>query len=440
MFGTDGIRGTVGLFPLDEASLVKLGNAIGRILNPVSIIIGRDTRESGHDIENALAAGLPNRTDVYFSGVVPTPGLSYLTGREGFEYGIMITASHNPYTDNGIKILNREGEKISDELEHEIEDYFFDMKQPQKNDVSRREDLSLPERYRDFLSRYLPVIEHPRPDWRLVVDCANGATYELAPRIFVDSGFDVQFLSRQPDGRNINLNCGSTYMENLQETVIREKADLGIAFDGDGDRVLFVDSLGRILNGDYTLNTIADLFLKYPGENDFNGVVVGTIMSNLGLEKALQQKGIRFLRTPVGDRYVYKEMQQTDAVLGGEQSGHTILRGYQKTGDGILTTLFFLKALLNSNLDPADIFQQMRLYPQAIRSIVIKEKRDLDQWQELRRMIDRFNEDHGKNSRIVVRYSGTEPKIRVMIESEVEEVLDESIRRFEEFITSSIGV
>jgi phosphoglucosamine mutase len=439
LFGTDGIRGAVGTFPLDKESLEKLGNAIHTVLEPIAVIMGGDTRHSCFVIQSGLMAGILNRTEVHICDVISTPGLSYLVGQGPFDYGIMITASHNVFTDNGIKILAANGEKISDDLERQIEDVFFSMKTAKTVEAIRCDAFKDLDLYKDLLRRHLPGNTGRGKRWKIVLDCANGAVFQIAPEIFGESGFDIHTIHAKPTGLNINEGCGSTQPASLQKAVIEERADLGIAFDGDGDRVIFVGPQGRILDGDYSLLMIADLFRKYPQENGFNDLVVGTVMSNLGLEKALRQRGIRFLRTPVGDRYVYAEMKKTNAVLGGEQSGHTILRGYQKTGDGILTALFFLKALLECEVSPADVHRSMTQYPQVTRSIRVKEKKDLGQWDEFQQMVTGFNEKFGENSRLVVRYSGTEAKIRIMIESELQEIIDENINKFEGLIKSRIG-
>lgn len=439
LFGTDGIRGTVGKFPLDEEPLEKLGNAIHTVLHPAAVIMGGDTRHSCFAIQSSLMAGILNRTEVHMCDVISTPGLSYLVDQGPFDCGIMVTASHNVFTDNGIKILAANGEKISDDLERQIEDVFFSIKTPQTVGSIHCQIFQDYYIYMDLLRRHLPGKTGGEKGWKIVLDCANGAVYQIAPQIFGESGFDVHTIHARPTGFNINEGCGSTQPASLQKAVIEKRADLGIAFDGDGDRVIFVDPAGRILDGDYSLLMIADLFRKYPQENGFNDLVVGTVMSNLGLEKALQQRGIRLLRTPVGDRHVYAEMKKTNAVLGGEQSGHTILRGYQKTGDGILTALFFLKALLACELCPADVHLTMTQYPQVTRSIRIKEKKELEQWQEFQQMVTGFNEKYGENSRLLVRYSGTEAKVRIMMESEHQDIIDENITKFEDFFKSRIG-
>ncbi|UCH98394.1 MAG: phosphoglucosamine mutase [Candidatus Aminicenantes bacterium] len=455
LFGTDGIRGQVGRFPLDDDSIVKLGRAVGTWSKGAKIIIGRDTRDSSQHIETLIAAGLAgtasnsnksHQYDVTSCGVIPTPGLSLVTDHGAFDYGIMITASHNPYTDNGIKIFAGDGEKIPGEMEARIEDIFFSLPdsslpvahKPLIND----NPTETREIYRHFLSCHVPG-----PGWpinpaslKIVLDCANGATYEMAPWVFREAGLEPVVTHAAPDGKNINRGCGSTHMETLKETVKTQHADLGIAFDGDGDRVLFVDGSGALLDGDYTLYMISQYFLHTRTHKDFNKIVVGTVMSNLGLQKALEQLGITYTRVRVGDKYVYREMKRSQSILGGEQSGHTILRSFQKTGDGILTALYFLKALSHLGIKPSQVSGQLVLYPQVMQDITIKEKKDLNHWDQLNEMTAAFNEKYGDNSRLLIRYSGTEPKIRLMMESEHQAVIDENIGKFEHLIKSTIGV
>lgn len=446
LFGTDGIRQQVGRFPLDDDSIAKLGRAIGTLIPGSKIIIGRDTREYGQHIEELIAAGISavsNQCDITRAGVIPTPGLSFITQHNDFDYGIMITASHNPYTDNGIKIFGSDGEKVPGNMEIQIEDIFFRLQdswssvsqQPRIKDTSPETK----EIYRHFLSTHASsgIKETPL---KISIDCAHGAVYELAPLIFREAGLEPVVIHAEPDGKNINRECGSTYLEPLKKIVISQNADLGIAFDGDGDRVLFVDSSGRLLDGDYTLFMLSQYFLHTRTHKDFNKIVVGTVMGNLGLEKSLEKLGITYIRTQVGDKYVYREMKYHHSILGGEQSGHTILRSFQRTGDGILTALYFLKAMAYLGIKPGELFEQLFLYPQETKNINIREKKDLDQWDQLNEMIAAFNTRYGDNSRLLVRYSGTEPKIRLMMESEHQTIIDENIGKFEHLIKSTIGV
>jgi len=450
LFGTDGIRSTFGKYPLDKESIIKLGRVIGELRQGARIVIGRDTRHSGEEITQLLIAGIAARTEIQNCGVIPTPGLSFITDHENFDNGIMITASHNPWTDNGIKIFRSNGEKISETLEQQLEETFFSIRisiDTAETSPSKAAFFSSSNKskaiyiYRNFLSKTAAGISPKKAKgFKIVLDCANGATFEEAPVIFRQAGFNLHVINNTPDGKNINLNCGSTMPEQLKQIVKEQQADLGIAFDGDGDRVLLVDDQGNIIDGDHILYLISRYLLESETNGDFNKVVVGTVMGNLGLEKALNQMGVTYIRTQVGDKHVYQKMKQQQSILGGEQSGHIILRTLQKTGDGILTALYFLKALFHFDLTPTDLFHQLRLYPQLLKNIKIREKRELSQWDELNQMLKEFNTHHGKNSRILIRYSGTEPKIRIMIESEEEAVIQENIGKFENLIKSTIGL
>jgi phosphoglucosamine mutase len=440
LFGTDGVRGAFGEYPLDKESIVKLGNALGRLMKGSAVVIGRDTRQSGEEITRLLTSGMGDGVNAVDCGVIPTPGISYITGHNDFDYGIMITASHNPWTDNGIKIFNTNGEKIPDNLERDVEDLFFSMVGAETG-AHRKVPVSEEYKiiYRDFLLKAAgPFDREKLKVFNIVLDCANGAVFETAPAVFEKAGFNISVIHAAPDGKNINLDCGSTEPEQLARVVSERQADIGIAFDGDGDRVMMTDNKGNILDGDFTLYLIANYFKETA--DHFNPVVVGTVMGNLGLESAIREMGMSYIRTPVGDRHVYRGMIQHNASLGGEQSGHTILRDFQETGDGILTALYFLKALFYFDLEPTDVFQRLRLYPQVLKSIKVKEKPQLSEWDELNRMIDRFNEDHGANSRVLIRYSGTEPKLRLMMESDDESVIAENIEKFEHLIKSTIGI
>jgi len=435
LFGTDGIRAVVGDFPFDDDSILKIGNSIGKLFIGSNILIGKDTRISGSFFEHLIVSGIAENAKVSSCGIIPTPGLSYIVNHYNFDYGIMITASHNPYFYNGIKIFKSNGEKISEKKEKEIEDIFFSIKQTSACDLNLIGKGDVKKEYEEFLVREAGNIGDKKI--KLVVDCANGATFEIAPNVFRKLGFETILINANPDGKNINLHCGSTDLEDLKKKTINENADLGIGFDGDGDRVIFVDNQGNILDGDYILFVLSEFLSKY--EKDFNKVVVGTIMSNLGLENALKKMGIDFLRTMIGDKNVYEEMKSYNSILGGEQSGHIILRNFQKTGDGILTSIFFIKSILTLGLKPSDIYKKLDLYPQKTVSVLVREKRLLEDWKELNDMIEKFNDKYGKYSRLLIRYSGTEPKIRIMIESRSIDVINKNMENFVSFIKSNIG-
>lgn len=442
LFGTDGIRSRVGTFPLDNQSLLKLGTVFGKLWPGAKVLIGRDTRISGRDIKDLLAAGLSDKTVCQSCGVIPTPGLSYILDNGEFDYGIMITASHNPFFDNGIKVFKGNGEKISADEEREIEQRFF-AADPIESKTIRggreiRYDISsgnFKDIYRDFLLDNARELKNS--GLKCIIDCANGATFEIGPEIFRELGFVTRVINAEPDGKNINEQSGSTHSEILKEEVVSGNADFGIAFDGDGDRVIFADGNGFLLDGDYIMLTISDYLQNR--EKNFNKIVVGTVMSNMGVENAFSQRDIQFLRAPVGDKNVYEKMKATGSILGGEQSGHIILRNLQKTGDGILTAIYFLKSLLALDLRPIDVSQKIKRFPQTTRTVKIREKKNLEQWAELKSLTDAFNESYGDNSRILIRYSGTEPKIRIMMESESEDVIKNNINKFEDLVQSSIG-
>ncbi|HLP60204.1 MAG TPA: hypothetical protein VK186_15300 [Candidatus Deferrimicrobium sp.] len=442
LFGTDGIRGTFGEYPLDRISILKLGNAVGRVLPGLKIIIGRDTRQSSETIMRLLSSGISAMSAKIISydcGVIPTPGLSFITDHDDFDFGIMITASHNPWSDNGIKIFQSNGEKIPLVLERKLEEVFANIQEPMEVEGALAPICTLSRGiYRNFLIDVAAQLENTNiKEFKIVLDCANGAVFEEAPAIFKQAGFSPRVINNIPNGKNINRGCGSTDIDMLKRQVKEDRADLGIAFDGDGDRVIMVEPGGNILDGDHILYLIAQYFLET--NHDFNKIVVGTVQGNLGLEKALNKIGIQYTRTQVGDKYVYEEMKKQQSILGGEQSGHTILSSFQRTGDGILAALFFLKALFHFQLTPGEVFQKLHLYPQTTRNIPIREKPDLKQWDELNGMIREFEKRHGLNSRVLIRYSGTEPLIRVMLESEEQSVIHEYMEKFVHFITSTIG-
>jgi phosphoglucosamine mutase len=447
LFGTDGIRGEVGKFPLDKNSIIKLGQALGKKIDnkPCKIVFGMDTRASGTDIEKSLIIGIRQaapQVEIQSCHIIPTPGLALVTRDGDFDYGIMITASHNPYTDNGIKIFSSSGGKLNAAVEKELEDHFFslNLKTDYQTDLNAETSQLIPapaNLYHDFLLSHAKDLQ--KVSIKVVLDCANGATYEAAPQVFTKTGIQATIIHNQPDGKNINLNCGSTEPDKLIEVVLANNADLGIAFDGDGDRVLFVDGQGHMLDGDHTLYLLSKFFLQTRDDFKQNPVVVGTVMSNLGAEKAINSIGVSFVRTDVGDKYVYRELQQRDAILGGEQSGHTILRCFQPTGDGILTALLFIKALLYLKIKPDELSNEITHFPQVLRNVKVTEKRDLASWGQLQQMIKEFENLHGANSRLSIRYSGTEPLLRLMMESEQIAVIDEYLGKFEKMVMDTIG-
>jgi phosphoglucosamine mutase len=434
LFGTDGIRSAAGAFPLDENSLLKLGAVIAALVPRPRVLIARDTRESGPAIESRLTSGLGRSARVFSAGILTTPGLAFLARELDFDLGIMISASHNPFGDNGIKIFNRRGEKLSALLESRISSAFAALK---RAPAARPRPASgiASSVYVDFLRRQ--GLDLPGSGLKVAVDCANGAAAAVAPPLFRGLGLDVAAGFDRPDGRNINKGCGSTFPPALQELVRQNDSGLGIAFDGDGDRVIFADARGRILAGDHALFLIA----RYLRESEprFNGTVVGTVMSNLGLERAFAGMGIGFLRAGVGDKYVFRLMKKCGAILGGEPSGHIILRHRQTSGDGMLTALFLMRALRHFACDAAAAFDQLPLFPQQTLDIRVRRRKDLKGWAAFQEAAARFAREYGPRARLLVRYSGTEPKVRVMIEARDQDTIDKNMPIFQSLLENEIG-
>lgn len=419
LFGTDGIRGVAGNPPLDPQTITALGIALGddlvrRELGARPVLIGMDTRESGPVIAAQLAEGL-RRSGVgaLFAGVVTTPGVAYLTRTGNFSAGVMISASHNPFEDNGIKIFARTGYKLPDEEEHEIEEEIFRIVQ----DVYGTEtNASLTHTFpvRPYLDFLLSTIRTKPNGLKLVIDCGNGAASDLAPQLFREAGAAVTAICNQPNGRNINLGCGALHVEALREAVLEKDADAGVAFDGDADRAILISPRGRIIDGDAAM-LIAARRLQADGHLAGN-LVVSTVMSNLGLEKALGQLGIRMLRTPVGDKYVLEEMLRRNAALGGEQSGHVIFREYATTGDGMLTALKLLETCVRDKATLDELAADLTVFPQLLVNIRVKERRPLEEMPAVTGEIRACESALNGSGRVLVRFSGTEPLARVMVE------------------------
>ena len=418
LFGTDGIRGKAGVAPLEPATVARVGEALVRSLmdgaSPHRFVIGRDTRESGDWIEQELARGLTSGgATVVSAGVVPTPAIAYLARTEGFDAGLVISASHNAYEDNGIKVFGGSGVKLTEALEASVERLVADPSWSvgtAPGAIDRR-DLSGP---------YLAHLEQILDDAGslagvpIVVDCANGATAVMAPAFLSSLGFDVRPIGVSPDGRNINLDCGSTHLAGLAKEVVVTGAKLGIAFDGDGDRALFVDAAGKIVDGDAVL-LIAALQMKKEGRLP-GDVVVATVMSNLGLELALQERGISLVRTAVGDKYVMEEMVKRGYALGGEQSGHIIFADHLFTGDGLATALNVLRIMAQSGRDLADLAGELVTYPQVLVNVRVKQRSDYTQVPAVATIIERVERGLAGHGRLLIRYSGTEPLLRIMLE------------------------
>jgi phosphoglucosamine mutase len=417
-FGTDGIRGTVGEEPMTAEFALRLASAAARVLAPEggSVVIGKDTRVSGYMFESALEAGfVAAGMDVILLGPLPTPGIAYLTRSMAADLGVVISASHNPYQDNGIKFFDRQGRKLSDVIEREIEAHLNEpaITRPSESlGRARRVDSALMT-YKWFCLSTVP--QDLRLDgMKIVVDCSNGAAYKVAPRVLSDLGADLVPIGCSPNGKNINAGCGSTHPGLLQATVKAVEADLGIALDGDGDRLLMVDHAGNLIDGDQLLFVIASARHK---NGNLQGPVVGTLMSNFGLEKALQKRGIQFMRANVGDRYVLEMLQQNAGILGGETSGHLICLDKTTTGDGLVSALQVLAEIVASRATLADLVVGMPKYPQTMINVRIADKPDINS-PELQTSIKDVERQLGDNGRVVLRASGTEPVIRVMVEGE----------------------
>lgn len=421
LFGTDGIRGIAGRAPLDPRTVTALGMALAEDLQhqklaELPVLIGMDTRESGPAIAAQLADGLRSggaRTE--FAGVLTTPGVAYLTRTGAYAAGVMISASHNPFEDNGIKVFARTGFKLPDAEEHEVEEAIFRIL-PGVEEGREAKALTVAassRRYLDFLLSTLAT-RTPLAGMKIVMDCGNGAASALAPELFREAGAQVTAIHNQPNGRNINLNCGALHLDAVRAAVAESGADAGVAFDGDADRAMLIAPSGRVVDGDAVLLIVARQ-MQADGHLPGN-VVVSTVMSNLGLEKALGRLGIAMPRTPVGDKYVLEEMVRREAPLGGEQSGHIIFREYATTGDGMLTALKVLETAARAGATLDELVADMVVYPQLLVNVRVKERRPLEEMTRVRTEIAACETELSGSGRILVRYSGTEPLLRVMVE------------------------
>lgn len=428
-FGTDGIRGLVGADPITPEFVMKLGWAAGKVFAKQGrsrILIGKDTRISGYMFESALEAGLSAAgVDVGLLGPIPTPGIAYLTRTFHAQAGIVISASHNPYYDNGIKFFSEQGVKLPDETEQAIEEYL------QKDIVCvDSSKLGKAERINDASGRYIEFCKGSINNLNLrglkiVIDCAHGATYQIAPSVFKELGADVVSMGNNPDGLNINQGVGSTEPKALKDAVLHEEADLGIAFDGDGDRVVMVDHTGEIVDGDQLIYIIA-CHAKQQGR--LQGGVVGTLMSNLGMEQGLKQQGIDFKRSKVGDRYVMQMLAENNWSYGGEGSGHILCLDAHSTGDGIIAALQVLKALADTGRSLHEWQKTMHKMPQVMINVKRSKKIDLDSNESIQKAISSANQTLGDSGRILLRPSGTEPLVRVMVEAK-EESMAQSVAK-----------
>jgi phosphoglucosamine mutase len=437
-FGTDGVRGKVGEFPITPEFAMKLGWAAGRVLSQrgtKKVLIGKDTRISGYLLETALEAGLVAAgVDVRLVGPMPTPAVSYLTRTFRAEAGIVISASHNPYYDNGIKFFSADGTKLPDDVELAIE---AAMEQPMVCEASER--LGKAMRIDDAAGRYIEFCKSHLPNHlslsglKIVLDCAHGATYHIAPNVFRELGAEVQAIGVSPNGLNINDHCGATHTELLQKTVVETAADLGIAYDGDGDRVMMVDHTGRLIDGDEIVYIIARNAQKL---NKLQGGVVGTLMSNMGLELALAELGIPFARSNVGDRYVVEMLAQKNWRIGGENSGHVLNLDHTGTGDGIIASIQVLTAMLEAKLSLAELAQGMTKLPQVLVNVKFEKGTAPLENLHVKTVIQQVEQELNGQGRVLIRKSGTEPLIRVMVEGRIQD----EVQKYAQKIADAVKV
>ena len=445
LFGTDGIRGEAGSFPLDAGTIEIVGRSLARqfrekLGREPRFVTGRDTRESGGWIERAFHAGASAEGALCESAaVITTPGVAFVTKAFDFDAGIVISASHNPFHDNGVKIFSPTGKKIDEKTEREIEKDIFAAREPE--DVSPECEVD-DSRSSEFQEAYLNYLASEFKDLRLenfkmVIDCANGASSSLAPRLFAKFGAEVTALSCEPDGRNINADCGSLHIEHLRRRVLEEKADFGAAFDGDADRSLFVDETGGVVDGDAVLYAMARLLRAHGQLKD--ETVVATVMSNLGLEVSLKEQGISLRRTAVGDKYVLEELLKTGASVGGEQSGHIIFPFRSLVGDGMLTTLFLLEAMQESGKTLSHLTDGFVRFPQVLVNVKVREKIPFEEVPEIADEVKRIESELGEKGRLLLRYSGTENLARVMLEGESQQEIEAQANRLAEVIREKLG-
>ncbi|MGD0955816.1 MAG: phosphoglucosamine mutase [Candidatus Acidiferrales bacterium] len=450
LFGTDGIRGIPGEYPLDDATLKRVGLALGEYLASQRraqgarprVLIGRDTRESGPHIAERIADGLKSSgAEAVSAGVLTTPGVAWLVSREGFAAGVVISASHNPYHDNGVKLISSTGMKFPDAVEADLEKLILSANgatpaKGGKEAVSKMRAAGANgngKLHEDYLAGLRGAVfpGAKLAGMKIVLDCANGAASKLAPQLFWSLGAQVTAMNDAPDGRNINAGCGSLHSEGMQKRVVETGAALGVAFDGDADRAIFASTSGKLVDGDGVL-LIAGRYLKSAGQLK-GGVIVGTTMANLGLERALERSGLKLARTAVGDRYVLEEMQRIGANLGGEQSGHILFLDDATTGDGMLTAVKI--ASLVSIAGPLDsLVADMKVFPQKIVNVQVRSKPPLESLPEVARALKEAERALGISGRVVLRYSGTEPLARIMVEAECAE----DVQRWTEVLASAL--
>ena len=446
LFGTDGIRGTANVHPMTTEMAMKLGRAAAYIFKDGGrrhrIVIGKDTRLSGYMLESALTSGICSMgVDVLLVGPLPTPGIAFITRSLRADAGVVISASHNPYEDNGIKFFSKDGLKLPDELEERIEALIspgeIDHIRPTAREVGKAFRID------DAVGRYIEFAKGSFPKgmtlegMKVVVDCANGAAYKVTPWVLKELGAEVIVLNDKPDGANINHRCGSMHPEVISEAVVRTGADVGIAHDGDADRSIFCDENGREFDGDKVMALCAiDLKKRKLLKKD---TLVATVMSNLGLELAMGKAGIKLVRTPVGDRYVVEEMLKEGYNIGGEQSGHVVFMDYNTTGDGLITALQVLSIMKRTGRPLSKLSSVMRTYPQVLVNVMVKQKKELASIPSLKKKLAAANKALDGEGRLLVRYSGTEPKLRIMAEGKDEAQIRSLVEGLAEAVRKELG-
>lgn len=446
LFGTDGIRGEANRYPVDAAVALAVGQAITYVLrkkhHTTRVIIGKDTRISGYMLESALESGVTSMGGVpYLVGVLPTPGIAVITEGMRADAGLVISASHNPYQDNGIKIFSGSGYKLSDAQEQRIEDLVLSGKLPEM--VPPPRDMGRAYRLHDVNGRYIVFLKNTFPrklsleGMKIAIDVANGATYKVAPETLTELGADLTVIHNNPDGFNINHDCGSQYTADLRRTVLENGCAVGLAFDGDGDRLIAIDEQGREITGDQILMICAKQ-MKDEGRLA-NDLVVSTVMSNLGLAVACKRHGFKHHASQVGDRYVLEDMLRLGAVIGGEDSGHMIFLEHHTTGDGILTALQLLAAMLKSGEPLSELAKLMDVYPQKLINVDVKSKPDLSTIPSIVEVIAQVEAELKDEGRLLVRYSGTQSMCRIMVEGPTDEITDKYCRQVADVVRTALG-
>jgi phosphoglucosamine mutase len=447
LFGTDGIRGVANEYPLTAEVAVSIGRAVVSAfrsnLNHPQIIIGKDTRESGDMLEHALAAGICSEGgDALLAGTIPTPGVAYTTAATDAAAGIVISASHNPFHDNGIKVFDGDGNKLTDDVEMEIENIVLAVQNHPTDALARKSGsvIQLPDASRSYMEFLKSCVAEPSifQGMKIVMDCSNGATHRIAPELFSELGAEVTALSIQPDGKNINADCGSEHPQAVITQVKKRKADIGLAFDGDGDRLIAVDETGQVISGDRIL-VICARDLKSKGLLK-NNTAVSTVMSNLGLRMALKDMGINHVMAQVGDRYVLEEMRASGAIIGGEDSGHMIFADCHTTGDGMLTALKLIEAMKSQSKTLSELSQIMTVFPQVLMNVDVKDKPDIESMPKVVKAIEFVENNLGEQGRVLVRYSGTQPLCRVMVEGPSKAETQRYCEHIADIIKNTIGV